>query len=620
MFGYMGRILRINLSTGEISEEKLKEKDLKNFLGGAGLATKYLFDEVPKGIDPLGLHNKLIFMTGPMTGTSSPSTGRFSVVAKSPLTGFWGQANSGGFWGRDFKRSGFDGIIFEGKADKPVYLVTDNGKAELRDASHLWGLNTYDTTQKIKEELDEKFNIACIGIAGENLVKYAAIMNDVNKPNWGRAAGRTGMGCVMGSKNLKAIASKGRIPIEIAEPEEYREKAKDRFDWVNTSLLKATLEVFGTAAILDMVNQRGGLPSRNWQTGYVEEYEKINGEAINDTMLVGEKACFACPIACGRLSDIKEGKYASSGEGPEYESIGAFGSMCDIYDLNAITKAHFLCNDYGIDTISAGATISFAMEAVDRGILTDTMGSEVTFGNSDAIIDLVHKIAKREGIGDLLAEGSKIMSERLGQDSERFAMHVKGLELPAYDSRAAKITGLAYATANRGGDHITAYIEGPAFMSMPFLIVEEGEVDEDGLAEIPEEARVVKDYEDAFGIFDALSGCKFMGMVLEGNDWADLIQSLLGYPFSEKDFRLTGERIYNLERIYNIREGLTRADDTLPKRLLEDPLPDGPAKGHVVNLDPMLDAYYQYRGWDQDGRPTDETLTRLGLDWLIDKF
>ncbi|MHA2055167.1 MAG: aldehyde ferredoxin oxidoreductase family protein, partial [Candidatus Hodarchaeales archaeon] len=582
MFGYMGRILRINLSTGEISEEKLKEKDLKNFLGGAGLATKYLFDEVPKGIDPLGLHNKLIFMTGPMTGTSSPSTGRFSVVAKSPLTGFWGQANSGGFWGRDFKRSGFDGIIFEGKADKPVYLVTDNGKAELRDASHLWGLNTYDTTQKIKEELDEKFNIACIGIAGENLVKYAAIMNDVNKPNWGRAAGRTGMGCVMGSKNLKAIASKGRIPIEIAEPEEYREKAKDRFDWVNTSLLKATLEVFGTAAILDMVNQRGGLPSRNWQTGYVEEYEKINGEAINDTMLVGEKACFACPIACGRLSDIKEGKYASSGEGPEYESIGAFGSMCDIYDLNAITKAHFLCNDYGIDTISAGATISFAMEAVDRGILTDTMGSEVTFGNSDAIIDLVHKIAKREGIGDLLAEGSKIMSERLGQDSERFAMHVKGLELPAYDSRAAKITGLAYATANRGGDHITAYIEGPAFMSMPFLIVEEGEVDEDGLAEIPEEARVVKDYEDAFGIFDALSGCKFMGMVLEGNDWADLIQSLLGYPFSEKDFRLTGERIYNLERIYNIREGLTRADDTLPKRLLEDPLPDGPAKGHVV--------------------------------------
>jgi aldehyde:ferredoxin oxidoreductase len=428
------------------------------------------------------------------------------------------------------------------------------------------------------------------------------------------------MGTVMGAKNLKAIASRGRIKIKIPDEKEYREKAKERFDWVNASLLKATLEVFGTAAILDMVNQRGGLPSRNWQTGYVEEYEKINGEAINDTILVAEKACFACPIACGRVSDIKEGKYKSAGEGPEYESIGTFGSMCDIYDLNAITKAHFLCNEYGLDTISAGSTIAFAMEAVEKGILKDTQGSVIEFGNPDVIIDLVHKIAKREGIGDLLAEGSKAVSEKLGQGSEKFAMHVKGLELPAYDSRAAKITGLAYATANRGGDHITAYIEGPAFMSMPFLIVDEGEVDEDGLIEIPEEARVVRDYEDAFGIFDALSGCKFMGMVLTGDDWADLIQTLLGYEFTEQDFRLTGERIYNLERAYNIREGLTRADDTLPKRLLEDPLPDGPGEGQVVNLDPMLDAYYQYRGWDKNGRPTSETLTRLGLDWIIDKM
>ena len=244
------------------------------------------------------------------------------------------------------------------------------------------------------------------------------------------------------------------------------------------------------------------------------------------------------------------------------------------------------------------------------------MGSTIQFGDSDAIIDLIHLIAKREGIGDLLAEGSKFMSEKLGQGSERFAMHVKGLELPAYDSRAAKITGLAYATANRGGDHITAYIEGPAFMSMPFLIVDEGEVDEDGLKEIPEEARVVKDYEDAFGIFDALSGCKFMGMVLTGDDWADLIQSLLGYEFTEADFRLTGERIYNLERAFNIREGLTRADDTLPKRLLEDPLPDGPAEGQTVDLEPMLNAYYHYRGWDKNGRPTIETLDRLGLSWI----
>ena len=620
MYGYMGRILRVNLSTGEIKEEIPDEQDLRMFLGGAGLATKYLFDEVPKGIDPLGIENKLIFMTGPMTGTMSPSTGRFSVVAKSPLTGFWGQANSGGFWGVHLKRSGYDGIIFEGKAEKPVYLVTDNGKPELKDASHLWGKNTSETTRVIKEDLGVDFHVACIGIAGEKLVKYAAIMNDVEDENWGRAAGRCGMGTVMGSKNLKAIASRGKMKVELAEPENYRELAKERRGWVDQSLLKMTLEVFGTTAILDMVNQRGGLPSRNWQTGYVEQYDKINGEAINDTILVEGKACFACPIACGRVSDIKEGKYASKGEGPEFESIGAFGSMCDIYDLNAITQAHFLCNEYGLDTISCGSTIAFAMEAVEKGILSGDEWSALKFGNADVIIDLVHKISKREGIGDLLAEGSKAMSEKLGQGSERFAMHVKGLELPAYDSRAAKITGLAYATANRGGDHITAYIEGPAFMSMPFLIVEEGEVDESGILEIPEEARIVKEYEDAFGVFDAISGCKFMGMVLTGEDWAVLIQSLLGYEFSEKDFRLLGERIYNLERIYNIREGLTRDDDTLPKRLLEDPLPDGPAKGQVVNLDPLLDAYYGYRGWDKNGVPTPEKLTELGLEYFIDKM
>ncbi|MHA1541780.1 MAG: aldehyde ferredoxin oxidoreductase family protein [Candidatus Hodarchaeales archaeon] len=620
MYGYMGRILRVNLTTGELKEEIPEEQDLRMFLGGAGLATKYLLDEVPKGIDPLGVENKLIFMTGPMTGTMSPSTGRFSVVSKSPLTGFWGQANSGGFWGVHLKRSGYDGIIFEGKAEKPVYLVTDNGKTELKDAAHLWGKNTSETTKKIKEDIGEDFQVACIGIGGEKLVKYAAIMNDVEDENWGRAAGRCGMGTVMGSKNLKAIASRGKMRIELAEPEKYRELAKERRGWVDQSLLKMTLEVFGTTAILDMVNQRGGLPSRNWQTGYVEQYDKINGEAINDTILVEGKACFACPIACGRVSDIKEGKYASKGEGPEFESIGAFGSMCDIYDLNAITLAHFLCNEYGLDTISCGSTIAFAMEAVEKGILSGDDWSTTKFGNADAIIELVHKIGKREGIGDMLAEGSKAMSEKLGQGSERYAMHVKGLELPAYDSRAAKITGLAYATANRGGDHITAYIEGPAFMSMPFLIVDEGEVDESGILEIPEETRVVKEYEDAFGVFDAISGCKFMGMVLTGEDWAILIESLLGYEFSEKDFRLLGERIYNLERVYNIREGLTRDDDTLPKRLLEEPLPDGPAEGQTVNLDPLLDAYYAYRGWDKNGVPTPEKLTELGLEYFVDKM
>jgi len=618
----MGKILRIDLSSGQITEEFPDEETLKMYLGGSGLATKYLIDETSKGIDPLGPENKLIFMTGPLTGTPSPSTGRYSVVAKSPLTGVWGQANSAGFWGRDLKRSGFDGVIFENISPKPVYLVTEDGKAELRDASHLWGKNTSETTRIIREELGEKFNVSCIGIGGENLVKYAAIMNDCDKPNYGRAAGRCGMGTVMGSKKVKAIASKGTAKIEVAKPEEYKAEAKQRYDWVNQSMLKMTLEVFGTATMVDLVNIKGGLPTKNWQTGVFPAADKINGTAINETILTGRKPCFACPVACGRIAEIKEGKYKSAGEGPEYESLGALGTMCGVDNLEAITLAHFLCNEYGLDVISAGNTIGFAMECYEKGILTneDTGGLEFNFGNADLVIDLIAKISKREGIGDLLAEGTRKMAEKLGKDSYKFAMHVKGLELPAYDSRAAKITGLAYATANRGGDHITAYIEGPAFLSMPFMIVEDAMVG-DVLSENPEDTKIVKDFEDAFGLFDAIGGCKFMGMVLTSEDWAALIEKLLGYDFTKEDFAKMGERLYNLARIYNIREGVTRADDTLPPRLLEEPMPDGPAKGETVNLDPLLDAYYEYRGWDKEtGKPTKEKLKELGLEWAINKI
>ncbi len=617
MYGYMGKILRVNLSNGTITEEFPEDETLKMFLGGAGLATKYLFDEVKAGIDPLSPKNKLIFMTGPMTGTSSPSTGRYSVVAKSPLTGFWGHANSGGYWGRDLKRAGFDGLIFEGLSEKPVYLVTDEGKAELRDATHLWGKNTSETTKLIKEELGEKFNVACIGIGGENLVKFAAIMNDADEQNWGRAAGRCGLGAVMGSKKIKAIASRGTAKVIVADKEKYKEEAKKRFDWVNQSLLKMTLEVFGTAAMLDLVNEKGGFPTRNFQTGTFKESEKINGEAINENILIKRKPCFACPIHCGRISEIKSGPYTSKGEGPEYESLCSLGSMCDIDNLEAITYAHFLCNEYGLDTISAGATIAFAMECFEKGILTDTDGLEISFGNTDVMIELIHRIGKREGkVGDLLAEGSKVVSEKLGQGSEKFAMHVKGLELPAYDSRAAKITGVGFATANRGGDHITSFIEGPTFLSLPFTLVD-GELSDD-LEATPEDTRILKDYEDAFGVFDSIGGCKFMGMVLTGDDWASLIATLFGWDnFTEKDFRKTGERIFNLQRVYNIREGLTRADDTLPKRLLEEPMPEGPAKGHTVDLEPLLEAYYEYRGWGKDGKPTPDKLEELELDWLI---
>ncbi|MHA1907167.1 MAG: aldehyde ferredoxin oxidoreductase C-terminal domain-containing protein, partial [Candidatus Thorarchaeota archaeon] len=615
----MGKILRINLTTGSITEEFPDEETLRKYLGGSGLATKYLFDETKPGIDPLGLENKLIFMTGPLTGTYSPSTGRYSVVTKAPLTNGWGQANSAGFWGRDFKRSGFDGVIFEGVSSKPVYLLTEDGKAELVDAREIWGKNTSETTKILKQKHGPKFNVACIGIGGENLVKYAAIMNDCDEENWGRAAGRCGVGAVMGSKNLKAIASKGTLNIPVADPKKYREEAKQRFDWVNQSILKMTLEVYGTATMVDLVNVKGGIPTKNWQTGVFENAEAINGTAINDSILVKRKPCFACPIHCGRIVEIKAGPFKSKGEGPEYETIGSFGTMCGVDNLEAITLAHFLCNEYGLDTISAGSSVAFAMECYQRGILKpeDVDGMDFSWGNAQLIVDIVEKIAKREGVGDLLAEGTKRMSKKLGQGSERFAMHVKGLELPAYDSRAAKVTGLAYAVANRGGDHITAYIEGPAFLNMPFMIVEEADIG-DPLQEIPETALIVKNFEDSLGNFDAIGGCKFMGMVLTADDWAGLMSSLMGIEMSADEFRKTGERIYNMQRAYILREGFTRADDTLPPRLLEDPLPEGPAKGHVVNLEILLDAYYKYRGWDEHGRPTVEKLKELELEWLID--
>ncbi|MBI4774494.1 MAG: aldehyde ferredoxin oxidoreductase family protein [Deltaproteobacteria bacterium] len=613
MNGFMGKILRVNLSDGAVSDEPLPPEDARMFLGGSGLASKYLFDEVAAGVDPLGPGNKLIYMTGPLTGTISPSSGRFSAVAKSPLSGFWGSANSGGRWGLDLKKSGYDGIIFEGAAPGPVYLVIDDGHAELKDGVQLWGKGVAETTAVLKNELGKPFNVSCIGVAGEKLVRYAAIMNDVH-----RALGRCGLGAVMGSKNLKAVAVGGNQKIRVADKDAFDEAAKAAANFVNESLLKMTLEVYGTDMVLDLVNVKGGLPTRNWQSGFCSYTDNINGPAINEKILKGRSACFGCPIACGRLSEVSSGRFACKGEGPEYESVGAFGPMCDVSDLEAITFAHLLCNDYGLDTISTGSTIAFAMECFEKGILTkeDMDGEALTFGDADAMTRLVHKIAKREGIGDLLAEGTRKVSAKLGKGSQTFAMQVKGLELPAYDCRATKITGLGFATANRGGDHITAYVQGPTFLDIPFLIVEESTI-EDPLVENPAEAKVVKGLEDALTVFDSVGACKFMGMALMAEDVAPVIAGATGWEFEVADFRQAGERIFNLARCFNVREGCTRADDTLPERLLKEPLSDGPAAGLVVDLAPLLDAYYEARGWDKTtGKPSKEKLEELGLGGL----
>ncbi len=615
MSGCHGKLLRVNLTEGTVSEEVIPESMHKKYLGGAGLATKYLWDEVPKGADPLGPENRLIFMAGSLTGVIAPSTGRYSVVAKSPQTGIWGQANSGGRWGVNFKKCGYDGIIFEGVSPEPVYLVVEDNKAELKDATHLWGVNVSETTKQIRGDLGERYSVACIGQAGEKLVKYAAIMNEFH-----RAAGRCGLGAVMGSKNLKAIAVRGSQKTPIKEPEEFKAHSRKQYELMDESMMKMAMQAFGTSVVLDLVNVRGGFPTRNWQSGVFELSEDINGPAISDKILTRNVACFACPIACGRGTEIKEGKYAGNkGEGPEYETVGTFGGMCYVNDLEAITMAGYLCNEYGIDTISAGSTIAFAMECYEKGILTrnDTGGLDINFGDADIIVDLVHLIARREGFGDMLAEGSMRMAAKLGQGSDHFAMHVKGLELPAYDSRAVQMTGLTYATANRGGDHVTAYVQGPTFSDVPFLIVEDSEIKDPFVAD-PDEVKVARDLEDMLVTFDCVGACKFMGLCLNADDWVRLVNLVTGWDLSTADYKMAGERVYNLARAYSNREGLTAAGDTLPKRLLEEPLPDGPAKGHVNELPILLAAYYSLREWDpKTGKPTPGKLRELGLEDII---
>ena len=617
-YGFMGQLLRVDLTNQKIRVEDTNQDWAKKFIGGSGLATKYFYEEVPGGVDPLGPENNLIFMTGPLTGTASASSSRYSVVAKSPQTGMWGQANSGGSFGPALKKSGFDGIIFEGVSPRPVILQVINGKAELLDATQIWGKNVPETEDALQESASQKLTVAAIGPAGENLVSYAAIMNNKH-----RAAGRCGLGAVMGSKKLKAITCAGSKAVQLADKKKFHEAATKQFNLIDESMLKVGFDTFGTNMVADFVHVRGGYPTLNWQQGTFEGIDHVNAQAIMDTIFVEGTACFACPITCGRGTEIKEGKWkGDKGEGPEYESTNTLGSMCGVSDINAITKANYLCNEYGLDTISTGATIAFAIECFEKGILTKQMtnGLTLSFGDGDLVVTLVEMIAKREGIGDLLAQGSRALAKKLGEESEKFSMQVKGLELPAYDSRAAKITGLGYVTANRGGDHMTGYIQGPTFIDVPFLIVEESNIRNPFQAN-PEEAQVLVDMENALTVLDAFGGCKFMGMLLPADELIELYVHATGWKLTIEDFRKAGERIYNLTRAACIREGVSRKDDVLPERLMDQPIPDGPAEGMVNDremLELMKDAYYDFRGWDRTtGIPTQEKLQELELENLI---
>ncbi len=596
---FWGKLLRVDLTNGTIKEEGIPEEKMKMFLGARGLGSKYLADEIDPKIDPLSPENKLIFAPGPLSGTTAPTGGRYDVITKGPLTGTIAASNSGGFFGAEVKFAGYDMIIVEGRSEKPVYISIRDNDVKIEDASDLWGKDVYETTDLLLEKFgDKRARVACIGPAGEKLVRFAAIMNDKD-----RAAGRTGVGAVMGSKNLKAIVVRGSKRVEVANPEEFKAVVKEKIDILKENGTTGQgLPTYGTKVLDNIINQNGLYPTYNFQTGVFEGTEPISGEALVDKYLVRNKACFACPIGCGRVTKLPSGL---EGEGPEYETGWAFGADCGVSDLNAIVEANFICNKLGLDTISTGTTIAAAMELYEKGYLPKEMiekGPEPRFGSSEAIVYYAWAIGNRKGLGDKLAEGSYRFADSLGHPE--LSMSVKKQELPAYDPRGAQGHGLEYATSNRGGCHVRGYMISPEILGSPEKLDPQ---------QIEGKDQWVKTFQDLTAVIDAAGLCLFTSFALGLSDYTDLVNAATGFNYKDEELLQVGERIWNLERVFNIKAGVGPEQDTLPKRLLEEPMPDGPNKGHVVRLSEMLPKYYKIRGWDEKGYPTDEKLKELGI-------
>lgn len=617
-YGWMGRRVIIDLSREKSVKEQLKEELLKSYLGGRGINVKVLHDLVSQNLDPLSPENPLIFGTGPVTGTLFPSNGRHNVTSKSPLTGILGDSNSGGFWGPELKFAGYDQIVLVGRSRKPVYIWIDDDGVQIRDASNLWGETTWETDRLIKEELgDEAIQIACIGQGGENLVRYAAIMN-----NLARAAGRTGMGAVMGSKNVKAIVVRGSRGVGIAHPELFEELCKDAFEKIYRAASYESRSKYGTTMLISIYNTMGVLPTRNSQTGVFEGAEEISGEVLLEKYVVKNKACFSCPIHCSRYFSMKN-FYETSGEGPEFETLCSLGARCGNSNLESILYANNLANQYGIDTISTGNVIAFAMECYEKGLITDsdTGGIEFTWGNHEAIVEAVKKIAFREGFGDILADGVKRASEKIGRGAERFALHVKGLEPPEQDVRGLKAWGLGWAVSSRGADHLRAFPL-PETTWTPEEVKETFGTEKaaDRFAYLGK-ADMVKHFEEICAISDSMEMCKITLIALKAlkpEDAAKIIYAVTGWEIDDRELLRVGERIVNLERLFNLREGISRRDDTLPERYLKRPMPEGPSKGNIVELEPMLDRYYELRGWNaRTGIPERKKLEELNLAYEV---
>ncbi len=617
MKGYAGRALFVDLTSGEVTTQEIPEEWFEDYVGGEGVAVRLFYELMDADLEAFDPAQPLIFATGPLTGTAAPTSGRWNIVFRSPATGTLGLSNAGGKLAPQIKRAGWDLIVITGKAEKPVYVSIQDDEVAIEDAANLWGKGVSETEDLIRDTLDDKnVQIASIGPAGENRVLFAAVMNDKH-----RAAGRGGVGALMGSKNLKALAVRGTQQLPIADEDTLKERAAAaREELFEEAFVADELAPFGTPSFYDAINALGILPTKNWQqTTFLEGIESLGHEAYHETLEVKAYACYGCPISCGRVTTIKEGPYSGMhGGGPEYETVAAFGSKCLVTDLNAVAAANHLANDLGLDVISAGQVIATAMEWYDDGLLTDeqTGGLDLSWGNGEAVVELVKQIARREGLGDLLADGVKRAAEQMGPAAEKAAMHVKGLEMASDGVRASKGESVVHSVSPRGADHLRPYasaIDAFGYREPELDIVQDVDYLEDG------EKSWVKPLQELSMATNMLGVCLFSSITLaiKPSTWAGLLSSAVGRTVTKEELLRSAERVINLERVINASFGFDRADDMLPTRFLQEPAPDGRGEGQTVDLDVALDSYYASMGWNvETGLPTAETLESLGLGWL----
>ena len=613
---WAGKILRVNLTAGTVTSEPLNTTWARAYLGSRGLASKYLVEEISPKVDPLSPDNKIIWATGPLTGTMASTGGRYTVVTKGPLTGAIACSNSGGYWGAELKMAGWDMVIFEGKSAKPVYLYINDDVAELRDAGHLWGQSVWKTEELLKTSLqDPLLRVSSIGKAGENGVLYAAVVNDLH-----RAAGRSGVGTVMGSKNLKAIAVRGTKGVgNVRDPKAFMAAAKAaKKVLAENGVTGQGLPAYGTQVLMNVINEVGALPTRNHRDVQFEGAKDISAEAMvtpratdGKKHLVTNQACFGCTIACGRISKIDQGhfsvqnkpQYWGASGGLEYEAAWSLGAANGVNDLEALQYANVLCNEQGMDPITFGATIGAVMELYEMGVLTkEQIGIEAPFGSAKALCELAEMTANGVGFGKEIGMGSKRLTEKYGHPD--LSMSVKGQEFPAYDGRVIQGIGLAYATSNRGACHLRGYTIASEVLGIP---VKTEPTDANGKPEL------VKAFQDATAAFDSAGVCIFTSFAWTLADVAPQVQAACGDEYTVEELTLIGERIWNMERDFNNNAGFTAADDKLPKRLLTEAAKTGPGKGVVSKLPEMLPKYYDVRGWNADGTVKPETRERLGL-------